>query len=81
MRTRALEGSEPRLLLICEFDDCFVATVHLDNNRDLRLASISGVREALAALDKPVFICSDWNATPGNRLYLHGTGTNADVFG
>lgn len=81
MRTRALEGSEPRLLLICEFDDCFVATVHLDNNRDLRLASIFGVREELAAMNKPVFICGDWNATPDNRLYLHGTGTHADELG
>ena len=65
--TRTVEGNEARLLLICEFDDCYIATIHMDNNRDLRLASIATVRDALADLDKPVFISGDWNATPDSE--------------
>ena len=65
--TRTVEGNEARLLLICEFADCYIATIHFDNNRDLRLASISTVRDALSALDKPVFITGDWNATPDSE--------------
>ena len=65
--TRTVEGNEARLLLICEFDDYYIATIHFDNNRDLRLASIPTVRDALAALDKPVFISGDWNATPSSE--------------
>ena len=65
--TRTIQGSEARLLLICEFDDCFVATVHFDNNSDLRLESVSTVRDALSALGKPVFITGDWNATPTSK--------------
>ena len=62
--TRTVEGSEARLLLICEFDDFCVATIHLDNNKTLRLESIATIREELAKLSKPVFLTGDWNATP-----------------
>ena len=62
--TRMVEGSETRLLLICEFDDFCVATIHLDNNKTLRLESIATIREELAKLSKPVFLTGDWNATP-----------------
>jgi len=62
--TRSVEGSEARLLLICEFADFCVATIHLDNNKTLRLQSIPAIREELAKHSKPVFLTGDWNATP-----------------
>ena len=63
--TTAIEGgSEPRALLVCEFPDCFVATVHLDTQDEARLGSVPTVRAALAVLSKPVFVAGDWNDTP-----------------
>ena len=62
--TRTVEGNETRLLLICEFADFCVATIHLDNNKTLRLQSIPTIREELAKHSKPVFLTGDWNATP-----------------
>ena len=62
--TRAVVGKEARLLLICEFADFCVATIHLDNDKKLRLESIQEVRDELAAISKPVFIAGDWNDTP-----------------
>ena len=62
--TRTVEGNEARLLLICEFADFCVATIHLDNNKTLRLQSIPTIREELAKHSKPVFLTGDWNATP-----------------
>ena len=68
--TTAIEGSEPRSLLVCEFKDFCVATVHLDNNRDYRTNSIPIIRDALAPISKPVFITGDWNATPTSDATL-----------
>ena len=62
--TRTVEGNETRLLLICDFADFCVATIHLDNNKTLRLQSIPTIREELAKHSKPVFLTGDWNATP-----------------
>lgn len=62
--TTPIAGTEPRSLLVCEFEDFCVATVHLDTNRDWRTNSIAVIREALAAWTKPVFVTGDWNATP-----------------
>lgn len=60
-----LEGSsEVHSLLLCEFDDFYVATTHLDLNRNYRTNSIPVIRELLASLQKPVFLTGDWNATP-----------------
>ncbi len=60
------EGSEPRSLLICEFADFYVATVHLDTDTTYRATSLSIVKAALSQLSKPVFITGDWNDTPSS---------------
>ena len=65
-----LEGTEPRSLLVCEFADCCVATVHLDTDRDFRTNSIPQIRSAIAAYSKPVLITGDWNATPESDTTL-----------
>lgn len=65
-----LEGAEPRSLLVCEFADCCVATVHLDTDRDFRTNSIPQIRSAIAAYSKPVLITGDWNATPESDTTL-----------
>lgn len=59
-----LPGVEPRVLLLAEFKDCLVACTHLDLKREKRLASLPILRSAVAGVDKPVFICGDWNAVP-----------------
>lgn len=68
--TTALEGSEPRVLLVCEFEGFCVATVHLDTDKDYRTASIPVIRDVLAAHSKPVLITGDWNATPTSDATL-----------
>ncbi|MBR4653712.1 MAG: family 20 glycosylhydrolase [Kiritimatiellae bacterium] len=60
-----LPGREPRVLLVCEFKDCVVATSHLSvAGREEREASVPIIRDALARYGKPVFFTGDWNATP-----------------
>ncbi len=68
--TTALEGSEPRVLLVCEFEGFFVATVHLDTDKGYRIDSIPVIRDAIATHSKPVFITGDWNATPTSDATL-----------
>ena len=53
-----------RTLLICEFRDFAVASLHLDLDEGKRLASVPVVRKALARYKKPVFIAGDWNNAP-----------------
>ena len=50
-----LPGSEPRTLLVCEFENYVFATTHLDLNESDRLASL------------PI-ICGDWNDKPSSTL-------------
>ena len=66
VRKIPLPGKEPRVLLLAEFDDCCVGSMHLALEDDLRLASVPLVEKAVAevAAKKPVFLCGDWNATP-----------------
>ena len=68
--TTSIDGTEPRSLLVCEFEDFCVATVHLDTDRDCRTNSIQQIRNALARYSKPVFITGDWNATPTSDATL-----------
>ena len=64
-----LPGKEPRILLVCEFRDCVIATSHLSvAGREEREASVPIVRDALAAYKKPVFFTGDWNATPDSEV-------------
>ena len=64
-----LPGKEPRVLLLAEFADCFVGSMHLDLGKKQRHAAVSIVREAVekAAAVKPVFICGDWNDPPDSE--------------
>ena len=60
-----LPGTEPRVLLVCEFKDRVVATSHLSVSRkEAREASVPIIRNAFAKYEKPVFFTGDWNATP-----------------
>lgn len=59
-----LPGVEPRMLLLVEFDDCYVATTHLDLSASNRLASAKIICDTIKEHNKskPVFVCGDWNA-------------------
>ena len=64
-----LPGKEPRVLLVCEFGDCVIATSHLSvSGKEEREASVPIVRDALAKYGKPVFFTGDWNATPDSDV-------------
>ena len=64
-----LPGKEPRVLLVCEFKDCVVATSHLSvSGKEEREASVPIIRNAFAKYRKPVFFTGDWNATPDSDV-------------
>lgn len=66
VRRIPLPGAEPRVLLLCEFDDCWVGVMHLAvDSAQARIQSVDIVRDAVEACgDKPVFLMGDWNANP-----------------
>lgn len=70
VRRIPLPGAEPRVLLLCEFCDCWVGVTHLAVDSDeARIKSIDIVRDAVAACGgKPVFLMGDWNATPDSQV-------------
>ena len=70
VRSIPLPGAEPRVLLLCEFDDCWVGVTHLAVDSDeARLQSIDIIRNAVEACgDKPVFLMGDWNASPDSEV-------------
>ena len=57
-----------RTLIVCEFVDFAVASMHLDLDEGKRLESVPVVRKALARYKKPVFIAGDWNNWPNTRV-------------
>ena len=65
----SLPGIEPRVLLLCEFEDCWFGTTHLALHETNRLASVEIIRKAVAerAATKPVYLTGDWNDTPPSR--------------
>jgi len=73
-----LPGVEPRVLLLAEFEDCWVGCTHLDLKEENRLKSLQTLREAVARREKPVFLCGDWNAFPDSAV-LAGVGKFAKV--
>ena len=76
VRQLPLPGKEPRVLLLCEFSDCWVGTTHLSvAGEKERLDSIAQMRAAVgtAAQAKPVFLTGDWNSTPESKV-LKGLG-------
>ena len=64
-----LPGREPRVLLLCEFEDCWFGTTHLSLQATNRLASVEIIRKAVAerAATKPVYLTGDWNDTPTSK--------------
>ncbi len=70
VRRVPLPGAEPRVLLLCEFADCWVGVTHFAVDSDeARVKSIGIVRDAVAACgDKPVFLMGDWNAAPDSEV-------------
>ena len=70
VRRIPLPGAEPRVLLLCEFDDCWVGVTHLAVDSDAaRIESVAIIRDAVAACaPKPVFLMGDWNAAPDSPV-------------
>ena len=64
-----LPGYEPRVLLLCEFEDCWFGTTHLALHQTNRLAAVEIIRKAVVerAATKPVYLTGDWNDTPPSR--------------
>ena len=64
-----LPGKEPRVLLLCEFADCWVGTTHLSLQEENRLKAVEIMRGAVAerAASKPVYLTGDWNAVPQSK--------------
>ena len=64
-----LPGKEPRVLLLCEFEDCWFGTTHLSLQETNRLAAVEIIRKAVAerATTKPVYLTGDWNARPTSK--------------
>ena len=64
-----LPGIEPRVLLLCEFEDCWFGTTHLALHETNRLAAVEIIRKAVAerAATKPVYLTGDWNDTPTSK--------------
>ena len=68
-----LPGLEPRMLLICEFENYGVATMHLavDSER-ARIESVELIRKAVERFRrerrKPLFLTGDWNARPDSEV-------------
>lgn len=67
VRRVPLPGKEPRVLLLCEFEDCWIGNTHLDVSLDNELRNASAKiieRELRSCGGKPVFVMGDWNAKP-----------------
>ena len=64
-----LPGREPRVLLLCEFEDCWFGTTHLSLQETNRLAAVEIIRKVVAerAATKPVYLTGDWNARPTSK--------------
>ena len=77
VRRTPLPGPEPRVLLLCEFADCWFGSTHLDSGilaggseRCTELSALIIRREvAKCAAEKPVFLAGDWNSAPGTKAH------------
>lgn len=66
------EGSEPRMLVVSEFEDFVLATAHLDyrsaKQQLVQVATINRImQQEYGTSDKPVFLGGDMNATPDSE--------------
>ena len=73
---RQLPGPERRVMLLCEFNDCWFGTMHLDGRtvdgdpapaHVMSVPTISNEVVKCASGGKPVFLTGDWNATPKEK--------------
>ena len=58
--------SEPRTILIVEFDDFYFGSTHLSMVTEERMDAIRRIRAIAATLTKPFFFAGDLNATPNS---------------
>ena len=67
-----LPGKEKRVLLMCEFDDCWVGVTHLSfDSKDVQDESAAIIKKTVASCaGKPVFVMGDWNASPTSATLL-----------
>lgn len=56
--------SEPRTILIAEFEEYYFGSTHLSMVAEERMEAIKKIREIAATLDKPFFFAGDLNAEP-----------------
>lgn len=61
-------NSESRVLLVCEFEDKFVACTHLSLERNEHVEPVSIINGAARKATKPFFIGGDWNDEPQSVL-------------
>jgi endonuclease/exonuclease/phosphatase family metal-dependent hydrolase len=66
---KPLPGEEARVLLLCEFADCWVGTTHLALQEENQIKSAQIIRNVIAECkgNKPVFMTGDWNARPNSQ--------------
>lgn len=72
VRRIPLPGGEPRVLLMCEFYDCWVGVTHLAvDSENARKQSVEILAKAVSdCAGKPVFLMGDWNAKPDSAPLL-----------
>lgn len=67
-----VEAREDRALVVVEYEDMVVSGTHLNGNPADLQNSVEIIRDTLKALygnlDKPVFLCGDFNARPDNPM-------------
>ncbi len=73
------DGAEPRALVVMEFENCVVASTHLDHvSGAAQIAQVRAITEMLRARyaggDRPVFLCGDMNAVPGSATMEEFSG-------
>ena len=56
--------SEPRSLLIVEFENFFYCSAHLSLHKEDRIKSVDIIINEMGSQDKPVLFCGDLNAQP-----------------
>lgn len=61
---RLCDNSEPRTVLVAEFENYVFACTHLSLHEDNRLHAIDVIDSIAATCDKPFVIAGDWNDTP-----------------
>lgn len=61
---------EPRALVMCEFPDCWVGSMHLNGERSAENSAVPLIRRAVeeCAAKKPVFVTGDWNTLPDSDM-------------